>query len=107
MQDLLPDLRVDVERRGDTTVLALRGDLVGSAVSRARAGLDTALDAGTDVVLDLGEVREIDSIGLGLLVRARWRAVERGIECRIRGARPALRRAFATSRIDELLTLEP
>jgi anti-sigma B factor antagonist len=107
VQDLLPGLRVDVERRRQSTVLVLRGDLVGSAVSRARAGLDDALRAGTDLVVDLTEVREIDSIGLGLLVRARWRAVERGTACRIRGARPSHRHAFETSRIGELLTLEP
>lgn len=107
VQDLLPALRVDVERRGESTVLALRGELVGSAVSRARAGLDAALAADTDLVVDVAGVREIDSIGLGLLVRARWRCVERGTQCRVQGAGPGLRQAFETSRIGELLTLEP
>lgn len=94
-----------MQRDDGTTVLALAGDLIGPAVSRARAALDSVV-LGDDLVVDVGEVREIDSIGLGLLVRARWRAVEQGARCRVRGASPAVRHALETSRIGELLALE-
>lgn len=106
MQDLLPDLQVDVRHDAGDAVLVLAGDLVGPAVARARTGLAAALEDGQDLVVDVSGVREIDSIGLGLLVRARWRAVEGGASCRIRGATPPLLRAFESSRIAELLTFE-
>jgi anti-anti-sigma factor len=106
VQDLLPDLDVEVRLEGDHVVVALDGDLLGPTVSRARVAVDAVLDERHDLVLDLSAVRSIDSIGLGLLVRARWRAVDSGVRASFRGVQPALREALVSSRIGELLDLE-
>jgi anti-anti-sigma factor len=57
--------------KGQTTVVRPEGDIVAVSIGELRATLRDAVAHGaTDLVLDLSEVRMVDSSGLGLLIAA-------------------------------------
>lgn len=58
-----------VERRGDVTVLHIRGELDALSCSDIRPILDSIVEDGTrSVTLNLSELRLIDSSGVGAIV---------------------------------------
>lgn len=63
---------IDVRKYGDVQVVRLRGSLtLGSPVDDLRQTLENALGAGDSrLVLNLSDVRFIDSSGIGALVKA-------------------------------------
>jgi len=72
-------VQIRTERHaGTATVLTCRGDIDLNAVPVLRQAFTDALDALPDVVLDMAGVALIDSTGLGLLVRTRQAARQRG-----------------------------
>lgn len=62
---------INVRKRSDVHVVQLRGDLrLGDPVNNLKEALEELVAAGENrIVLDLGEVRMIDSSGIGILVR--------------------------------------
>jgi anti-sigma B factor antagonist len=73
-------LEIDVRKQADVQVVRLRGDLkIGEAVDAFRNTMEEHLGAGdTSIVVNLGEVRTIDSSGIGVLVRSLTTAKQRG-----------------------------
>lgn len=70
-----------------TSLIELRGDLVGSVAQRALAELDTCVRRGSRTVLDLAGVENLDAAGLhALIVLAR---IARARDARLRVANPA------------------
>ena len=64
-------MQTSVERLEDKVIVQPAEDLVGAGVSELRATLrDIAGECVGDLVLDLRQVRMIDSSGIGLLVAA-------------------------------------
>ena len=63
---------IDIRRFGEVQVIRLRGSLtLGSPADDLRQTLDQALSAGdTSLVLNLSDVRWIDSSGVGVLVKS-------------------------------------
>ena len=63
---------IDIRRFGEVQVIRLRGSLtLGSPVDDLRQTLDQALSAGdTSLVLNLSDVRWVDSSGVGVLVKS-------------------------------------
>jgi len=89
-----------VERRGDRVVVSLGGELdLYNADEVREALLDASAEEPAVVVVDLHEVRFIDSTALGVLIEARSRMADRG---GFRLAAPGLetRRALAVSGLD-------
>jgi len=63
------DLSIDTDRRGDTAVLHVAGEVDVFTAPQLREALVGALDDGCrDVVVDLQGVDFLDSTGLGVLV---------------------------------------
>jgi anti-sigma B factor antagonist len=63
---------------GDTVVMTPRGDLDILVQNQLRQALADACDRHRNVLLDLADVRLVDSSGLSLLVRAHQRAKTKG-----------------------------
>lgn len=63
---------IDIRKFGEVQVLRLRGPLtLGPPVDNLRQAMDQFLSVGdTHLVLNLGEVRWIDSSGVGVVVKA-------------------------------------
>jgi anti-anti-sigma factor len=59
------------------------------------------------VLLDLSDVREIDSRGVGLIVDLNRRCRERGFAFRARGLTPHVQRIFDLFQLGRLFPVEP
>jgi anti-sigma B factor antagonist len=76
-------LDLQVVTRDGATVLDLAGDVDARNAVALREALVTAIETtGGVIVLDLGDVAYLDSVGLGTLVGALKRANERGAALR-------------------------
>ena len=62
-------LAIDVERRGDESIVHCRGRLVSGACSYLHKEVYPLIEESQRIVLDLNGVDWVDSMGLGALVR--------------------------------------
>jgi anti-anti-sigma factor len=87
-------LTIELDERGDTTLLRVVGEIDLLTVEQLRAALDQAL-AGPrrTVVVDLQGVSFVACAGIGLLVDMRWRARRRGVRLHVVASRPVARTA--------------
>ncbi len=78
-------MKITSSTDGDVTVLELDGNLTIGAADEAFSGVvDRLLERGRAViVLDMEQVRLVDSTGLGSLVRTHHRCVQAGGEVRL------------------------
>lgn len=101
------NLEVD-EREGDAVTARVWGDLdivTSEAVKRQLAGL---FDTGpVTLVLDMGEVRFVDSSGLGALVAIHRSAEAAAGQFTVRAVPPQVQRLFEITRLGDLLSVEP
>ena len=84
---------IDIRRFGEVQVIRLRGSLtLGSPVDDLRQTLDQALSAGdTSLVLNLSDVRWVDSSGVGVLVKSLTSAKQVGGSLKlVNPSKPAL-----------------
>lgn len=82
------------------TVVTSTGDVDLDTGDTLRAALRHAADVGGDVVVDLSRVHLIDSTGLGLLIRARREARERGATLVLAAGSAFVRGVLRTMRLD-------
>jgi anti-sigma B factor antagonist len=85
-----------VTRSGDTTVIALSGELDIATVPELRPLATAELDRAEcrTLVLDLSELGFLDSTGIGCWVEIRSHAIEQGKQLAIRNVPPAVRRVL-------------
>ena len=97
-------LRVCAERRGNTSVLHLKGRIIrGQEIEELR---DEVLKAGSSVlVLDLLDVDRIDAAGLGLLLTLREWANSRGIEFRLTNVTQLVQQVFGITCLDSVFDM--
>ena len=84
---------IDIRRFGEVQVIRLRGSLtLGSPVDDLRQTLDQALSAGdANLVLNLSDVRWVDSSGVGVLVKSLTSAKQAGGSLKlVNPSKPAL-----------------
>jgi anti-sigma B factor antagonist len=87
------DLDIDIRKFGEVQVVRLRGSLtLGAPVDDLRQTLDHALNAGeTNLVLNLSDIRWIDSSGVGVLVKSLTTAKQAGGSLKlVNPSKPAL-----------------
>jgi anti-sigma B factor antagonist len=97
--------RFEVEP-GAETVVRVVGELDALSGSTLRSLLARAFDERpTAVVVDLGEVSFIDSVGLSILVTAHNRGEAQSIPFTVRSASPACQRVFEITRLVDVLRL--
>jgi anti-sigma B factor antagonist len=84
---------IDIRRFGEVQVIRLRGSLtLGAPVDDLRQTLDHALNAGDSMlVLNLSDIRWIDSSGVGVLVKSLTSAKQAGGSLKlVNPSKPAL-----------------
>jgi anti-sigma B factor antagonist len=62
-------LTLHVEKKGDMTLVVLRGRLIAGVNDAVYGQIRPLMPEARRIVLDLGEVTQMDSMGLGALVR--------------------------------------
>lgn len=89
-------------------VLHLRGDLDLASVDELQAAVRGALDGhgGANLVLDLRELRFVDSSGVRVVLDLRGERLAAGGRLVLRAAGPAVRRVLSLMALDQLLELE-
>jgi anti-sigma B factor antagonist len=102
-------MQVSVAHRPpNTAVLILRGSLDIDTAPALRANLNRLVERPSPaVVVDVGDLDFVDSMGIGVLVTAHGRALERGGWVRIAGPSGFLRRLLDTLGLTEHLQLYP
>jgi anti-sigma B factor antagonist len=78
-----PGFSVDVRRDGARTVVAPSGELDLGTAGQLRSALERSREDGP-LVLDLRDVRFMDSVGLGLVIEEHRRAEREGTDFRLR-----------------------
>lgn len=88
--------------------LNLEGDIDVSLADQLAEEATQALDAAesSGLVVDMQNVKFIDSTGLGALVRLRKNAVARGISLRLRNVPPQTLRVMQLTALDQSFDIE-
>jgi anti-anti-sigma factor len=99
-------LTIRMEQVGDTLTVRAVGELGRSTAETFEAELRLAIsgDAST-VVLDLGDVRFIDSTGVRSVVRIANQSLRAGARLRMRRPSPSVQQALEGSGLEHLLPL--
>ncbi|MGC1381988.1 MAG: STAS domain-containing protein [Candidatus Baltobacteraceae bacterium] len=73
------ELSIDLRTEDETLIFKLRGSLDLATAPTVRAALSEPAEQGThDLIVDLTQLEFLDSTGLGVLIGAHRRTVERG-----------------------------
>src|SRR5215212_9939355 len=100
-------MNLPIERRGDTLVVHVDGQLTVSTRLAFRQRLLDQLERGErKLLVDFRETAYIDSSGLGVLVSAAKKARERGGDLRLANLSLDLKELFRLTKLDALFTLE-
>jgi anti-anti-sigma factor len=91
---------------GPSPVVVLSGELDLSNAETLSDCLTKLIDTDTDVVIDMSDLRSIDSSGLTALARARHRAELRGRAITVRRPGSMVALVFAITHFDRLFTIE-
>jgi len=95
-------LRVDTRRTGDRVVLHLTGELdLASSAILERALQDADVAAAALLVLDLDELKFVDSTGLRVILLAQEGSRERGQEFAITPGSPQVQRLLSITSVGE------
>jgi anti-sigma B factor antagonist len=88
--------------------LNLEGDIDVSVADQLATESASALDAAesSELVVDMQNVKFIDSTGLGALVRLRKNAAARGVSLRLRNVPPQTLRVMQLTALDQSFDIE-
>jgi anti-sigma B factor antagonist len=97
-------LKIDIRQDADRAVLSLAGELDMASAPLFEGALDGAeLTAASALVLDLQELRFIDSTGLRIILATRERCRERGQDFAITPGSPQVQRLLSVTGVGEHL----
>lgn len=102
MNDLNPLARVDIESRNGTPLISMHGELDLSNADLLTGAFQKVSRAHGAVILDLSELTFVDSTGLNAIARYGNLLAEAGGSLYLVVTRPALRKIFRVTRLDEL-----
>lgn len=89
--------------RGEVMIVSLSGDLDLSSVSSFRSATVKLLEDGwSRVVLDLQDVRFLDSAGIGVLIGIRRRCLAAGGRCVLSSVPDVVSRTLVAAEVDRL-----
>lgn len=101
-----PTLEISLERLGDATVLAPKGDVDMAKSPVLRKAIAEAMKSGSGrLVLDLASVSYMDSSGLATLVEALQNSRKSGMPLLLCGLTPRVRSILEIARLNTVFTL--
>jgi anti-sigma B factor antagonist len=100
-------LSLGVSREPLAAIVRLSGEIDISTISSVRLVVQELLETDIEsIVLDLSDVRFMDSSGIGILVAAHRRAQARGTALTLRHPTPIVAKVLALTHVDQLVTVE-
>ena len=100
------ELSIKLQEGPNACTVHLRGDAVVQNIDRAISQFRNALNVRKPLIVDLSDVRSIDSRMFGLLLMVKKTLAGRGMRLNFVGASAELRRAFRLNRFEFLLSKE-
>ena len=101
-----PTLEISLERLGDATVLAPKGDVDMAKSPVLRKAIAEAMKGGSGrLVLDLASVSYMDSSGLATLVEALQNSRKSGMPLLLCGLTPRVRSILEIARLNSVFSL--
>jgi anti-sigma B factor antagonist len=99
-------MEIDVTDSAEITVVSPRGDLGMGAADQMRRTLTKLVDDGSrKLLVDLGEVSYVDSLGLGALVASLKHARSVGGDLRLCALQDDVRTIFEMTRLNKVVTI--
>jgi anti-anti-sigma factor len=98
-------LTIEVRHEQDYAIVTVVGEIDISTVTRLRDRLFEMAASGAPLVVDLGQVNFIDSVGLATLVGTANRAAAHGGSLQIACARPKIRELLRLTGLDRRIPL--
>ena len=106
VNDIPGPLQVRVRHDGGRCVVELEGELDVSTSEHLRTELLQLIDDGCrELVIDMSELLLIDSTGLGVLVGILKRLLQHEGEMRLQSLRPAARKVFDITGLNQVFTI--
>jgi anti-anti-sigma factor len=99
-----PAFDADIDLGPEGVVVRLSGDLDAAAASALRPEIDR-WPLGASTVVDLSQVRFIDSTGIGVLLRLQQRVADAGGLLVARGVAPGVRRTLQICGVSRSLAI--
>ena len=101
------DIQVNFDDQKNKILVTLNGDLDLNSVSEFKRRMDEAIEGHkTDVSIGCGELRYIDSTGLGVLVSILKKVKEYGGTMEIRDLKPYLFKIFDVNGLTNVFKIE-
>ncbi len=100
-------LSINTETAGEGTVVHVDGDLDVYTAPRLKEALDEARTGEGSLVLDLSEVKFMDSTALGVLVGAQQTSQSNGGDLRLVVSDPSLLKIFHITGLDGVFSIYP
>ena len=100
------DFSTEVAEVDGATVIAVRGEIDMATCERLRDAIEPHLGPAQAIVLDLSEVRFMDSTSFAVLVQARGRLTADGGSLVLRNPSKAARRVLTTAQARGLLDFD-
>jgi anti-sigma B factor antagonist len=102
------DLDIQISRFGSTPIVVLSGDIDAYTCLTLRQAVADLIDEGYfRIVINLSDVKYVDSSGLGTLVGALRRTTERNGDLVLSGASSHLRKVLNITGLDKILATFP
>ena len=76
------DKDTDKDESGSVTTIKCRGELVSNTAAKMKELVSPLIPLGGRIIIDLGEVKHLDSAGLGALVGLKVSAINQG-QCKL------------------------
>jgi anti-sigma B factor antagonist len=89
------------------TVVELSGEVDLDTAPRMRAALEAAIRTGVPVVVDMGDVTFMDSVGFGVLVATHLQAKRVGTPLLVRAVSDRIHNLMVMLGLDSVLRIEP
>ena len=100
------DFAMSVIPAEDVTVVEVQGDLDCYTAPKLRAVLVELADGPRTVILDVGRSQFIDSTGLGVLVLATKRAIDRDVRLVLHSPSERVQQLLELTGLDKVLVVE-
>jgi stage II sporulation protein AA (anti-sigma F factor antagonist) len=107
-QNAASSLQIEVSRKGAAAVVVVTGDVSSSTCGEFRTKLDSLVEQQIPViVLDLGQVDTMCSLGLGAVMSAQIRSRDYGGAIRLVDPKPAIQKMLEATRFNESIRVFP
>jgi anti-sigma B factor antagonist len=102
------DFHLDVEQRGDASVVTIRGSAGMTAADTLREALETLAAREVPViVIDLSGMEFISSLGLGAIINGHLKCRHHNGRIKLVNPRASVRRLLETTRLTKLFAVHP